>query len=200
MIDTELRSGLRPLLRPLACRVAAAGVRAHVVTATGLVLGVGCLVAVAADHLLVGLGLWLANRLADGLDGEVARIRGEQSELGAWLDIVCDFAVYGGLAGALAIAHPEARLALVALLVAYYLNGSAFLALSASLERRGRTRPDDRGFHFRRSLTEGGETVAAGVLFLLLPQHLPILVWGFAGLVAISFGQRVADAVRLLRE
>lgn len=197
MLDEELRKGAKPLYGPLVAPLAAR-LSANAVTGLGLGVGLVCLLAVAVGANGVALVLWLVNRLLDGLDGEVARMRGETSELGSYLDVVCDFALYSGLLVALAVQHPDARLALVFLFFAYYLNGSAFLALSSVLERLKAERRTERGLHFRRSLTEGFETIAYGVLVLALPQHVSPVTWVFAAMVLFSAGQRLLDAHRML--
>lgn len=200
MLDEELRKGAKPLYRLPARVLATRGVTGNALTTAGLGLGALCLVAIALGLNVLALVLWLLNRLLDGLDGEVARLRGEGSELGAFVDIMADFFVYGGLLVALAFQHPEARLALVGLFFAYYLNGTAFLALSGILERMKRERQTERGLHFRRSLTEGFETIVAGTLFLLLPEHVSTVAWIFATMVLFSVGQRLHDAWRTLKQ
>ncbi len=198
MLDEELREGAKPLYKLPARILAERGVTGNALTATSLGIGALCLVAIAVGLNIVALVLWLLNRLFDGLDGEVARLRGESSEFGAFVDIVADFFVYGGFLVALAVQHPDARLALVALFFAYYLNGTVFLALSGILERLKRERLTERGLHFRRSVTEGFETILAGTLFLLLPDHVSIIAWTFAAMVFISAAQRLWDGRRIL--
>ncbi|MBA3614989.1 MAG: CDP-alcohol phosphatidyltransferase family protein [Actinomycetota bacterium] len=198
MLDEELREGAKPLYKLPARILAERGITGDALTATSLGIGALCLVAIAFGLNTVGLVLWLLNRLLDGLDGEVARLRGESSEFGAFVDIVADFFVYGGFLVALAVQHPGSRLALVALFFAYYLNGTVFLALSGILERLKRERLTERGLHFRRSLTEGFETIVAGTLFLLLPDHVSIIAWTFAAMVFISAAQRLWDGRRIL--
>ena len=178
--------------------LAKGGATGNVLTVSGLCVGALCLVAVAVGLNLLALVLWLLNRLLDGLDGEVARLRSESSEFGTFVDIMADFLVYGGFLVALAVQHQDARLALVALFFAYYLNGTAFLALSGILERLKRERQTDRGLHFRRSLTEGFETIVAGALFLLLPEHVSTIAWIFAAMVLFSAAQRLHDGRRVL--
>lgn len=200
MLDEELREGSRPLYKVPARILAEKGVTGNALTGAGLVMGALCLVAVAFGLNTVAVVLWLLNRLLDGLDGEVARLRGESSELGAFVDIVADFFVYGGFLVALAVQHPNARLALVALFFAYYLNGTVFLALSGILEQLKRERLTERGLHFRRSLTEGFETIVAGTLFLLLPGHVSTIAWIFAAMVFFSAAQRLYDGWRVLKQ
>jgi phosphatidylglycerophosphate synthase len=198
MLDEELRKGAKPLYKPPVRILAERGITGDALTAISLGFGALCLVAIAFGLNTVALVLWLLNRLFDGLDGEVARLRGESSEFGAFVDIVADFFVYGGFLVALAVQHPGSRMALVALFFAYYLNGTVFLALSGILERLKRERLTERGLHFRRSLTEGFETLVAGTLFLLLPDHVSIIAWIFAAMVFISAAQRLWDGRRIL--
>ncbi len=198
MLDEELRKGAKPLYKLPARILAERGVTGGALTGASLGIGALCLAAIAFGLNTVALILWLFNRLLDGLDGEVARLRGESSELGAFIDIVADFFVYGGFLVALAIQHPDARLALVVLFFAYYLNGTVFLALSSTLERLKRERLTERGLHFRRSLAEGFETIVAGTLFLLLPGHVSIISWVFAAMVFVSAAQRLWDGRRML--
>jgi phosphatidylglycerophosphate synthase len=198
MLDEELRKGAKPLYKLPARILAERGITGDALTAISLGIGALCLVAIAFGLNTVALVIWLLNRLFDGLDGEVARLRGESSEFGAFVDIVADFFVYGGFLVALAVQHPGSRMALVALFFAYYLNGTVFLALSGILERLKRERLTERGLHFRRSLTEGFETLVAGTLFLLLPDHVSIIAWIFAAMVFISAAQRLWDGRRIL--
>ena len=200
MLDEKLRRGAKPLYEPFVGALARRGVTGDALTGASLVIGVLCLVAIAFGFNVLGLVLWLLNRLLDGLDGEVARLRGETSEFGTFVDIAADFFMYGGFLVALAVQHPDARLALVVLFFAYYLNGSIFLALSGILDKIKAERLTERGLHFRRSLTEGFETIVAGVLFLIFPGHVSLIAWTFAAMVFVSSAQRVQDGWRMLRQ
>ena len=62
-------------------------------TLAGLVAGVATAVAVWQQQYLLGLVLWLLNRVFDGLDGAVARQRGASSDISGYLDIVVDFVI-----------------------------------------------------------------------------------------------------------
>ena len=135
MLDRPVRRLLAPALDAVGGRLAAAGVRPLAVTGAGWVAGVGACLAVGFGQWTLGLVLWLLNRLLDGLDGPVARRRGA-TDLGGFLDIVADFSIYAGFVLAVAVAVPDARVAALALLTAYYVSGTAFLALSSLIERR----------------------------------------------------------------
>ncbi|MEO6957431.1 MAG: CDP-alcohol phosphatidyltransferase family protein [Antricoccus sp.] len=168
-------------------------------TIIGWLLGVGACVSAGLGAWTVALILWLANRLFDGLDGPLARCRGA-TELGGFLDIVADFSIYAGFIVGVAIAVPTARLAALVLLSAYYVSGTALLALSSLLERRGGSENDDRSLRFVGGLAEGTETVIVYVLFCALPAHAELIAWIWSGAVAITAVQRVVRGVTLLRQ
>ena len=199
MLDTRARRVLAPPLDAVGARLADAGVPALALTAAGWVAGVAACVAVVAHAWLPALVLWLLNRLLDGLDGAVARRQGA-SDLGGFLDIVADFSIYAGFVVAVGVAQPDARLACLALLSAYYVSGTAFLALSSLLERRGTTiAADGRSLRFVGGLAEGTETVVVYALLCLLPDRAELLVWVFTAAVAVTAAQRITLGVAVLR-
>ncbi len=198
MLDRPARRLLAPALDAVGGRLAAAGVRPLAVTGAGWVAGVGACLAVGFGQWTLGLLLWLANRLLDGLDGPVARRRGA-TDLGGFLDIVADFSIYAGFVLAVAVAVPDARVAALALLTAYYVSGTAFLALSSLIERRGGSLGDERSLRFVGGLAEGTETVVVYVLFCLFPTHAALIAWVFTVAVALTAAQRIAYGVQILR-
>ena len=200
MLDSRLRTLTAPALDAAGRRLAWAGVAPNALTGAGWAAGAGACAATAVRAWPVALGLWLADRLLDGLDGPTARAGGRSCEAGGFLDIVADFSVYAGIILGLAIAAPRARLACVALLTAYYISGTAFLALSSLAERRRARLGDERSLRFVGGLAEGTETIAAYVLLFLLPGQAVLIVWVFTAVVAVTAAQRVVLGVRLLCE
>ncbi|MGH9171830.1 MAG: CDP-alcohol phosphatidyltransferase family protein [Acidimicrobiales bacterium] len=199
MFDRQIRRAISPGLERVGEGLARAGVRPMMLTGGGWALGVGACVAAAERAWPAALALWLANRLADGLDGPVARAKGA-SDLGGYLDIVADFSIYGGFVAGVAVGVPAARLACVVLLLAYYVSGTAFLALSSLLERRGKSpATDGRSLRFVGGLAEGAETIAVYTLFCLLPGAAAVIAWSFAAAVGVTAVQRIVLGVRLLR-
>lgn len=198
MIDAAVRRRLGPPLERAGTGLDMLGVRAGWLTAAGWAFGVGACLAAATRMWPLALGLWLANRIFDGLDGPVARAGSGPTERGALLDIVADFSVYGGFAAAVGIAEPKARVACLVLLLTYYASGTAFLAASSLLEKRGLGPADERSLRFVGGLAEGAETIAVYVLLCLLPGDAPLIAWVFAAAVAVTALQRVWWAARLL--
>lgn len=205
MLDRQVRAALDPALSALATRLAAVGVTPNGLTLLGLVLGLASAVAVALTSWWLGLALWLLSRLADGLDGPVARLTGG-TELGGYLDLVADFTVYGAFIAGVGIGVPDARVAALAVLVTYYVNGAAFLAYSSAAERRRQRLDDGRSFSFVGGLAEGTETIVVHGLLCLVPAVAPsvsgaavaIGLWAWAAVVGATAVQRVVFARRAL--
>lgn len=177
-------------------------------TAAGLVLGLGSALAAGLQAWTVALVLWLVSRLADGLDGPLARRRraaGAPGDAGSggFFDITADFCVYGSTVLGVAIGVTRGFGApwepFAAVLLAYYVNGTAFLAFSSIAERAGRQLDDGRSLSFLGGLAEGTETIAVHALWLLLPAVAWQVAWGWAVVVALSAGQRMVAGYRSLR-
>jgi len=197
MFDAALRSRLDGPLDRAAIPLERIGLAPNVLTGIGFVIGIVACVAIAYEHWWLGLALWIANRFADGLDGPLARRTGP-TDLGGLLDILADFAIYGGVLVAVGIALPEARLACLVVFLTYYLSGSSFLAFS-SLATKRQMDGDGRSLQFPAGIAEGAETIAAYILILAFPSSAETLLWIWAVLVGITLVQRLAIIVRLVR-
>lgn len=200
MFDAALRRLIERPLAAAAAPLARAGIGADTVTWIGFALGLGAATAIALGQPLLGLGLFLANRLADGLDGAIARRRGP-SDYGGYLDIVLDFLVYNALAAGFGLADPTARPAALVLMLSFAGSGSSFLAYAVLAAKRGReTRARGRkSFYHLGGLAEGGETIAFFIACCLLPWHFAPLAWIFAGLCLLTTAGRVWAARRDFR-
>jgi phosphatidylglycerophosphate synthase len=202
MFDRPLRRVTGPVLDRLADVSAATPVGPGALTLAGLVLGLGSAIAAGAGRWTLALVAWLVSRVFDGLDGVVARRRepgARGSELGGYWDITADFTVYAAFVVGVAVALPDARLAAVATLAAYYVNACAFLAWSSIAERL-RLTGDERSLQFGTALAEGAETLAAYVVICLWPDRAETILWVWAAIVAVTAAQRVRQGSRALRD
>ncbi|MEC8095437.1 MAG: CDP-alcohol phosphatidyltransferase family protein, partial [Pseudomonadota bacterium] len=92
MLDPLMRRLIDPPLKGAAA-VWPRKISANQITIFGLLLGVGCFLAIITNAMTAALTFLALNRLADGLDGAVARNQ-TPSDLGAYLDIVSDFMLW----------------------------------------------------------------------------------------------------------
>lgn len=214
MIDAPLRRLLERPLTAFARLIDTPAITPDRLTVTGLVVGVASAGAAAAQWWAAALVLWLLSRVLDGLDGTLARLRRTRaasgtsasslpSEAGGYLDIVCDFIVYGttvfGVGIGATIAFDAPWWPFVAVLVAYYVNGAAFLAFSSIAERTGRRLEDGRSLSFLGRIAEGTETIVVHSLWLIVPAFAWQLAIVWALFVAVSAVQRIVVGYRSLR-
>jgi phosphatidylglycerophosphate synthase len=89
MLDPLMRRLIDPPLDRVGRRLVAAGISANAVTVVGFGVGALAIPCLAAQWYGAALAAILVNRLADGLDGAVAR-HTTLSDFGGYLDIVCD--------------------------------------------------------------------------------------------------------------
>ncbi len=200
MLDARARALIDPLLNRLGRAAAHVGISANAVTVTGCLLGLAAAVAVTLHALGIALALFLAGRIADGLDGAISRATAP-TDRGGYLDIVLDFVVYAAIPLAFAVASPEANaLAAATLLAAIVLNGSAFLAFAIMAQRRGisTTAQGQKSIYYLAGLAEGTETIATYLAMMLWPDAFPAIAYTFAAVCAVSGAARIAIAWRML--
>ena len=198
-----------PLLRPVKDRAltpVARGVRGVApgyITGLGLALGLGAAWAAWTGAFGLGLLLWLGNRFMDGLDGLVARIRGTADDVGGYLDLMADFAVYAAVPVAMALrpgAAPGLAPAALFMLAVFYLNAASWMVPAALLEKRGLgadVQGESTSVTMPEGLVAGGETVLFYALFFLLPAHQLTLFALMAALTGLTVLQRLVWARRV---
>jgi phosphatidylglycerophosphate synthase len=200
VLDATIRRVLDPLLDRLGALLARCGLGANAVTVAGFLVGVAAWGALGANSYTLALLLILGNRLADGLDGAVARRRG-LTDLGGYLDIVCDFIFYAGVPFFFAVGRPQEGLAAAFLAFSFVGTGGSFLAFATMAAKRGLT-TEQRGrksLYYLGGLTEGTETIGLFVLICLLPEYFGLLAWTFGALCWVTTASRVVAAVEAFR-
>lgn len=201
MLDGLARRVIDPPLTRWGRGLAARGWTADGMTALGLGLGLAsaAVLALGGPGWLALLPL-LAGRVADGLDGAIARAQGK-TDFGGFADILADFVFYGAIPLAMALRAPENALPAAFLLFSFYVNGASFLAFATMAAKRGmETRArGEKSLYFTAGLLEGTETILLFVAFCLWPQAFAPLAWGFGLACLVTAGARVGLAVREFR-
>ena len=203
MLDGILRKVIDPVVNRWGRRLAQVGVTANDVTLVGLGLGL-----VSAAMIALGAVGWLAlvpllaGRVADGLDGAVARAT-KPSDFGGYLDIACDFLFYGAIPLAFVLRDPAANgIAGAFLLFSFYVNGATFLGFAILAAKRGmETRArGEKSLYFTAGLLEGSETIAIFTAFCLWPAGFMPLAWGFGALCFVTALARVLLARKIFSQ
>ena len=201
MLDRWAISVLRSPLDAAARALVRAGVGADAITLAGFAVGMAAATAIALGHPVAGLVLMLCSRMADGLDGAVAR-QTQPTDRGAFLDISLDFLFYASIPLAFALLDPAANaLAAAVLLAAFIGTGSSFLAFAVMAGKRGlaSTAYPKKGLYYLGGLTEATETLVCFALMCLWPQHFAVLALGFAALCGLTILTRLWAGWTLLR-
>lgn len=200
MFDAKLRPLIDPALNRMGAEIALRGVTANQVTVAGAIFGALAGVAIGLGHPLVGLGLILASRLLDGLDGAVAR-SSQPTDFGGYLDIVCDYVFYLAVPLGFGFAAPANLPFALVLVASFTLTAVSFLAYATLAAKRGvETEAHGRkSFFYSTGLAEGAETILAFVLMCLAPGLFPAIAALFTGLCVLTVIQRNVMARRVFR-
>jgi phosphatidylglycerophosphate synthase len=196
VLDARLRPLIDPPLNRVGAALAGLGVTANALTFTGLALGLAGAGAIALGHIGWGLALIIANRLLDGLDGAVARVRGP-SDLGGYFDIVADFAFYVSVPLGFGVLSGANTLPALVLVASFVLTGVSFLAFAVIAGKRGATTEahGKKSFFYSTGIAEGTETIAVFIAMCLFPAWFAVLAYGYAGLCVLTVFQRSALAI-----
>lgn len=202
MLDRHLRPLIDPPLNNLGGRIAHLGLSANQVTLIGLALGLGAAAAVLAELHWLAIVLILGSRLADGLDGAVARAT-TVTDFGGYLDIVCDYVFYAAIPLAFVMLDPGAHgVAGAFLLLSFYVNAGSFLGFAVLAEKKQMQSHAHgvKSLYFTGGLLEGTETIAFFILLCLLPGWFVPLAVGFGVLCLVTALARVLLAAKVFRD
>lgn len=202
MLDRYVVPRIKAPLKKIALLCDQRGIGADKMTTIGFGIGVLSVIALAAGQFLIALLLLFLNRLADGIDGELARKNGS-TDAGAFLDIVLDFIFYAIFPLGFALYDPSANALAAAVLIASFVGtGASFLAFDSFARRQDIEHPDFayKGLYYLNGLAEGTETILAFVLMCLLPQHFVLIASVFALICVLTAANRVVFSYKTLRK
>jgi phosphatidylglycerophosphate synthase len=199
MLDSFIRPVIDRSLNTWGRYVAQSGISATTITALSFAMVPVILGLIIAGHFVGALVLILVNRFLDGLDGAVARAQvNGVSDFGAFLDIVGDFILYGGVVFAFAIHDASNATSAVFLLFSYMGTASSFLAYAIMAakrnihtEKRGR-----KSFAYLGGLAEGSETMIVMLLMCLVPAYFAAIAVLFGVLCWLTTFGRIAQGWR----
>lgn len=196
MLDSYARRLIDPPLDAAGRMIAARGVSANGVTLFGLCLGLFSAVLIGFGWTILALIPLLLGRVADGLDGAVARAS-TKTDFGGYLDITADFLFYGAIPMAFVVLDPALNGAAGAfLLTAFYFNGASFLGFAILAEKHGKTTTaqGQKSLYYSNGILEGTETIVFFVLLCLAADHFAILAWVFGALCFTTATLRIYAA------
>jgi phosphatidylglycerophosphate synthase len=202
MLDARARQIIDPPLNALGRALARTGISANAVTLIGLVLGLLSAVIIAQGAPLAALIPLLASRLADGLDGAIARAT-YKTDFGGYLDIASDFLFYGAVPVGFVVLNPtDNAIAGAVLLLSFYFNAASFLGFAILAEKRGMetSAQGSKSLYYSNGLLEGTETILFFVALCLMPWAFAPLAWVFAVLCFATATLRIWAAREIFQD
>ena len=168
-----------------AARAVPARVSANALTWMGFAAGIAAAALIVAGLAPVAIVFLVLARVADGLDGAVARLRAP-TVLGAVIDASLDLIAYAALAVAFAIAIPESALAAAFLLFGFVSMMTLELTLRAVMDRDAVLSPP---------LIGHTETFVVFVVACAYAPAFPLLAYVYGAACFIAAGVRIAGVV-----
>lgn len=197
MFDAKLRPLIDPPLNRLGRWIAGMGVSANQMSFLGLCFGLAMAAVIAfGGAMSAAIGFLVLNRMADGLDGAVARAT-RKTDFGGYFDIFCDFIFYAAVPLAFVFRDPDANATAGAFLIAsFYINAASFLGFAIMAEKRGmKTEAQgQKSLYYAAGLLEGAETIGFFLIFCLFPGVFATGALIFGALCLVTATARVAMA------
>lgn len=200
MLDRAVRRLIDPWIDIPAAALARRNVSPSAITLIGFACGIAAAALLAWRRYDAALALILLNRLADGLDGAVAR-HSAPTDVGGFLDSICDTLFYASIPLGFALGDREQLLPALVLLHGFLGTTGSFLVFATLAVKRGLTSSwgARKSFYYHFGLMEGTETILFFVAFCLFPSYFGPLAWTFAALCWLTTLVRVVTGVALFR-
>lgn len=201
MIDPLLNKLLRKPLSLVAKQCVKRNISADKVTVVGFVLGMLAVPAILTGQFMLAMSLILLNRIADGLDGAIAR-ETVTTDAGGFLDITLDFIFYSAIVFAFIWLAPyQNAVAGSFLMLSFMGTGGSFLAFAIMAGKHGIDAPDypQKSLHYMSGLAEGFETIVVLCLFCFYPDNFVVIAVVFAIVCWITTLIRIWTGYHTLR-
>ncbi len=198
MFDIALRRRLDPMINYIARSASKAGLSANILTIAGAIIAIAAGAALAQGQFSLALAMIAINRILDGIDGAVARIKGATA-FGGYLDSLADYVFYIAVPLGFAFADPANMQPAIILLASFILTAISFLAYAAIAAKSGisETTYGPKAFLYSHGLVEGGETICAFAIMSIWPSYFGPIAYILSALCMVTVAQRIMMAAKI---
>lgn len=191
MIDTRLRHQVQPIFDSMGKHLHQGGFTPGQITITAFITGVASGIFVSQQWMVPALVfLWLSGML-DILDGTVARLSGNVSNIGALFDLILDRMVEAAVIFGFFMIAPEDALAHLLFLTGVIFNFSTFLGAGALFSNTG-----VKSMHYDAGILERTETFLLFTVMIIWPAGRYGLLMVFN---AVMFMTGIHRLIRLMK-
>ncbi len=200
MIDSQINNILKPTLSEIAKLFIKLGVKANHVTFVGFFFGICCLYFIVNSLFIYSIIFLFLNRFCDGLDGAIARIKGE-TDIGAFYDIILDFLFYSSFPIAFIFVDLNNSYSVCFLVLSFVATQTTFLTTAWIIEKNKISISDGhkKSFFYSGGITEGFETIIFFTLMLFFHEFFNYISYIFGILCWITFFMRVNFVKNILK-
>ena len=195
MLDTHARKYVQPVITHIAKGCIRLNLTPIKLTLLALLIGLGAAVLNMFNlPILAVILLWISG-LIDTLDGTVARLNHQKSDLGAFLDITFDRVVELSVLYSFLIRAPELSGMLFVLCSTFLFSITVFLTVRSMSNNH-----TEKAFYYQAGITERTETFIFFTLMMIFIDYADIIGYIFAGLVLVTVFMRLYEGIKILKD
>ncbi len=191
MLDSKARYLIEPMFKRSASFLLGLGFSPNGITTLAFASGASSAAAILMGEKAVAIVLIWVSGWLDAVDGTAARMTGQKSPWGTFMDITSDRLVEVLIILAFSIIHPEIRFEFLLLLSAIILSMTVFLTSAALIDNNG-----IKSFHYQKGIMERTEGFLFFTLMILFPLYMGIITKVFALMIMLTFIQRTAETYK----
>jgi len=181
MIDTKLRKNVQPFFDIIANGFVKLKIRPNAITLLAFIIGIISAIFIGLKWMMLALiFLWISG-LFDVLDGTVARISGNSSPVGAYMDLILDRMVEAAVILGFYHAYPEHTLMYLLFFVAVLFNFTTFIVAGTLFKNDGK-----KSMYYDVGIAERTETFIVFSLMMLLTSHIYWILLAFNVIVFLT--------------
>ena len=195
MIDTRLRKPVQPAFDLLGKGLSRMNLTPNNITVLALIIGIGSAIAIGLNHPILSITLLWLSGLLDVLDGTVARLTGESSNIGAYLDLIFDRMVEGAMIIGFFAWMPDLVWGLLIFQAGAMFNFTTFMLAGTLFKNDGK-----KSMHYDIGIVERTETFILFTLMILFPNFAFILIMIFNAIMILTGILRFTRVIRYQRD
>ena len=199
MLDQKFNLFFRPVLTKFATILLKHQISPNQITLFSFILGIFCFIFLSLGFIYIALLFFIFNRIFDGVDGALARLK-EPTDLGGFYDIISDFLIYALLPFGFILFDNNNFLSMSLLLTSFIGTCSTFLTTAWIFEKKKIKieQLSKKSFFYSEGLIEGTETIILFIFMFLFYEVANFIAWIFAILCFITSIIRIIKVSKIL--